>query len=422
VEWKSKECVDAETSQDGFESGFNYWGNVSGDDGNWETNSAGTPSSSTGPSGASEGSQYAYTETSGSSSGDRFFLQSSGEPCSGASITFDYHMYFNGQGDGTLELQVSTDGGSTWTTEWSQTGDQGNSWNSASVNLGGYAGSSVLIRFSMTTGSGTTYEYDAALDDVVLNGISGAAPPGGFRPDDDWIVDNAEESIYPVKDSFTVGMGPEDNYDNGLHVHIDNGDATGTKIGIGSVEELIDESSQTTINNDFTPALGDSGDHRLGGSSLPWQHVYANAYTTVSDRRTKTQIQESDHGLEEVMELEPVAYKRSDNKFGDTEVPYEKMSTQIGLIAQDVKPVIPEVVSTHHWDLNEEGGHYVRKKNERLGIQYGSLVPVLINAVQEQQDQIQEQEKALKQERQEKEALRQRLRELEERVKALEDE
>ncbi|MEA1987180.1 MAG: hypothetical protein U9N76_06805, partial [Candidatus Marinimicrobia bacterium] len=47
-----------------FEIGFNKWIQLSSDDGNWTRNSGGTPSGSTGPSGAHDGSYYLYTEAS----------------------------------------------------------------------------------------------------------------------------------------------------------------------------------------------------------------------------------------------------------------------------------------------------------------------------------------------------------------------
>ena len=52
---------------------------------------------------------------------------------------------------------------------------------------------------------------------------------------------------------------------------------------------------------------------------------------------------------------------------------------EIGFIAQDVKPLIPEVVTGKEGDL---------EKGEILGITYANLVPVLSKAIQEQQKQI----------------------------------
>jgi hypothetical protein len=65
------------------------------------------------------------------------------------------------------------------------------------------------------------------------------------------------------------------------------------------------------------------------------------------------------------------------------------------LIAQETQSVIDEVVKTHDWEQKEEGGKWVRKELDLYGINYGELVPVLINSVQEQQKIIEEQKKEL---------------------------
>jgi len=53
---------------------------------------------------------------------------------------------------------------------------------------------------------------------------------------------------------------------------------------------------------------------------------------------------------------------------------------QLGLIAQDVRKVVPEVVKGD-------------EAKENLGMNYTELIPVLINAIKEQQQQIETLEK-----------------------------
>ena len=90
------------------------------------------------------------------------------------------------------------------------------------------------------------------------------------------------------------------------------------------------------------------------------------AYSAVSDRRLKENIIAIQYGLTEIMSLTPVTY----NIIGD-----ETQSPQIGLIAQDVLPTVPEVVSVPT-DIDEG----------RYAMNYAGLVPVLIKAIQEQQE------------------------------------
>ena len=98
---------------------------------------------------------------------------------------------------------------------------------------------------------------------------------------------------------------------------------------------------------------------------------------TSSDRRLKSNIIESDFGLNEIMRLSPKTY----NKYKSTKKE-QLISKEIGFIAQEVKGIIPELVS------------FIGKENNLYGISYDMLIPVLTKAIQEQQIQI----KALKKE------------------------
>ncbi|NER13142.1 T9SS type A sorting domain-containing protein [Leptobacterium flavescens] len=154
---------------EGFESGFGGWTQDSGDDFDWTRQSGGTPSNSTGPSGAVEGSFYVYVETSVPNNPNLTATLNS--PCfdlsgeSQATYTFRYHM--TGNAVGVLRLEASTDNGGTWTEIWSQTGDQGANWNDASVNMNAYAGGTVRLRYRGTSGS--SWQGDMAVDDINLS-------------------------------------------------------------------------------------------------------------------------------------------------------------------------------------------------------------------------------------------------------------
>ena len=93
--------------------------------------------------------------------------------------------------------------------------------------------------------------------------------------------------------------------------------------------------------------------------------LFAGVYGA-SDARLKTRIEPSGYGLAAVEALRPVSYAM---KNGDG-------STEIGLIAQEVAAIVPEVVRTMP---DQEG---------MLAVNYSGLIPVLIKAIQEQQEQI----------------------------------
>ncbi|MEM7297193.1 MAG: S8 family serine peptidase, partial [Bacteroidota bacterium] len=156
---------------EGFESG-DGWTQAGGDDGNWYRNSGSTPSNNTGPGSAAQGSFYLFLEASTNNSPGQIgnnataILESDCFDLSGASTaTFSFQNHMFGSNVGSLNLEVSVDD-LTWTSLWSQSGSQGNQWNSVDVNLNSYAGGVIRLRLVGTTGNG--WSSDIALDDLSL--------------------------------------------------------------------------------------------------------------------------------------------------------------------------------------------------------------------------------------------------------------
>ena len=65
---------------------------------------------------------------------------------------------------GTLNIDISTDGGWSWTTLWTKSGNQGNQWSTAVIDLSAYASQIVQIRMSYT--SGTSFTGDCGIDNL----------------------------------------------------------------------------------------------------------------------------------------------------------------------------------------------------------------------------------------------------------------
>ena len=152
------------------------------------------------------------------------------------------------------------------------------------------------------------------------------------------------------------------------------------------------------IDGDIIPYSNTSFDLGNNAPNENWDDVVANDFISASDRRLKQQIRKLDYGLEAVLQLSPVQYKYHTD--------HQEEGDRLGLIAQEVLDIIPEVVATHDVDPDSTG-QLVRTKNEYLGINYVSLVPVLIQSIQEQQTEI--------------EALRAEKAELEERLARIEE-
>ncbi|MDH7447363.1 fibronectin type III domain-containing protein [Aquimarina sp. 2201CG14-23] len=160
----------------GFENTLGSWTQSTADDINWSVDANGTPSSGTGPSSATQGSYYIYVEASGNGTGYPNKQAILNSPCfdlSGlteASFSFSYHMY-GSTNMGSIAVEASDDNGATWTSLWSETGNKGNSWLNASIDLSAYVGGGVQLRFNRITGS--TWQADIAIDNVSLTDSAG---------------------------------------------------------------------------------------------------------------------------------------------------------------------------------------------------------------------------------------------------------
>jgi len=108
--------------------------------------------------------------------------------------------------------------------------------------------------------------------------------------------------------------------------------------------------------------------------------VRANAYQTYSDSRIKTNIQTLSYGLDIVKQLKPSQYKHHNSIKEDGQfVKQDEGANDIGFIAQEVLPLIPEVVSVP-----------VDTDKDLYSISYPKLTAVLTKAIQEQQEQIEQ--------------------------------
>ncbi len=191
-----------------FENTLGLWTQGSGDDFDWTVYSGSTPSTATGPSSANTGSYYIYVESSNPNYPYKTAIVNS--PCidltgmNYAKCKFSYHMY-GGFNMGKLYFDASIDGGVTWNNIWAKSGNQGNQWHTAFIDLGAYAGNMLTLRFRGTTGN--TWQGDMAVDGFALNaatfaGITGFAGENHVETtqsktqlEDDFT--NDEVSIYP---------------------------------------------------------------------------------------------------------------------------------------------------------------------------------------------------------------------------------
>jgi len=106
-----------------------------------------------------------------------------------------------------------------------------------------------------------------------------------------------------------------------------------------------------------------------------------------SDARMKTNIRNIDNALDKLQQIRGVYYHQSDlaAHYG-----FSNYQQQVGVIAQEVKEVLPEVIRPAPFDNDGNGGS--KSGENYMTVQYDKIVPLLINAIKEQQVQIQEQQ------------------------------
>jgi hypothetical protein len=131
--------------------------------------------------------------------------------------------------------------------------------------------------------------------------------------------------------------------------------------GIYAKQISISDSWANNDANTQTNGLYVKGNALIGGT------VTAKSFIYDSDRRLKENIQIIPNALEKVKKLKGVSFEWIADETNDK---------NLGLIAQDVEKVLPEVVST-----NENG---------LKAVEYGNIVAVLVEAIKEQQKEIEE--------------------------------
>lgn len=129
--------------------------------------------------------------------------------------------------------------------------------------------------------------------------------------------------------------------------------------------------------------------------------AYVNSIYNLSDARMKSNVQPLGGALAKVGQLRGVTFQYNSADYGD--FVGQDNRTYLGFVAQEVEAVLPEAVAEKYL-IGQQGGNAVKAyDNQGNAIQtvkvvdYVSMIPVLVEAIKEQQAYIQQLERRLQQ-------------------------
>ena len=130
---------------------------------------------------------------------------------------------------------------------------------------------------------------------------------------------------------------------------------------------------KNSTGDDFTRfKIDSSGITTSGLFNVDGDIRASGSVTTLSDGRYKDNVTTISNGIDSVKRLRGVSYFKKNSKTRD-----------IGIIAQEIETVLPELVVTHSSSAYDD----------EKSVNYNGIIPVLIEAVKEQQQQIEELQK-----------------------------
>ena len=249
-----------------FERDTCTWSNeLIKDDFDWLRDYGGTPSSTTGPKtdhtlGSSQG-YYMYIETSGANRkvGEKAWLVSENQaPGSAACLLFWYNM--NGAGIGSLNVYTQQGSTAPMVQKWSLSGDQGNVWRFAQVNIANPVQYTVIFEGVR----GGNYSGDIAIDDVSL--ISGRSCIG---------LSSSVSTVSPASGVVTQPTYPIST----LYCDFENGLARWT-------QDTTDQFDWTVASGStLSRATGPSSDHTLQSTSGHYAYIEVTGQSANSTAR-----------------------------------------------------------------------------------------------------------------------------------------
>lgn len=210
-------------------------------------------------------------------------------------------------------------------------------------------------------------------------------------------------SASPSSSAIPVGSYGRATSDNGvLTIGVqgeayNNNTSAGTSIGVWGYGSIQNCAAASGFSN---TAIGVYGQATTPGActNKGWA-VYADGRTftpagvwTASDEKLKTNIREISGALTMVNRLQPRMYEfKQDGRYANTSLP---QGTQAGFMAQNLETVLPEAVTDAPLFIHNSEGNITQKgdmETETIkAVNYNMLIPLLTQAIKDQQQQIDE--------------------------------
>ena len=210
----------------------------------------------------------------------------------------------------------------------------------------------IAIGHLASYGGGTS----STSNNVVIGGSAGQGRTEG-----------SNNVIIGVSASFAAGTGGDNTV-----VGKSSGDSltsgyNNTLIGAYAGANITSGSNNTCLGAEAeTPSNSSTNTIVLGNSSINSLRCQVQTISGLSDKRDKTNIKDSEYGLDLISSLKPVTFKWN-QRDGQ-----RKGLKDLGFIAQDLQKVDDEHLSF----VSDEDP-------EKLSASYGRLIPVLVKAIQE---------------------------------------
>jgi hypothetical protein len=303
-------------------------------------------------------------------------------------------------------LTFNTNGGSTGTTERMRIDSSGNvgigtTSPATKLQVVGTSGSLNARISAGNTGLDVTNNDGAGVTDLATSPLGAGGKAMSFTT----YTGSASAERMRIDSAGNVGIGT-----SSPAVRLDVRSATGVMFNVTETtsgdSRRIRFSNAGTVNTiESTAAVGSTqlafavdgtervrissaGGFSVGTTSDPGAGaIYATGNITAffSDIRLKNNEGRIDNALDKVSKLSGIYYTTNETA---KEYGYTDEARQVGVIAQEVKEVLPEVVKAAPFDLDENGKS--KSGQDYMTVQYDKLVPLLIEAIKELKAEIDE--------------------------------